>query len=422
VKQQGKHSAKKKQKGIAISDQLPANGHENQKRYKAKKSFGGGVFSVFSREAKTSNTAALEFAESKRRVGRKGRRNRKIAIYTGTGIIVVVLMLVIVLVPGGAAAPADAAKTSASTAASTQGSAFVANNIDKNPPETSEPAETETESPASAEPTATPTVTETPQQTAIETTAPDKTIPPVNVAKEVDGFKVDADRYYNEVGYSTNYYKYTDEEFYMLAQVIHAEARGESTEGKIAVGNVVMNRVLGRGFPGSTIKDVVSRPGQFAYNPNTKPGVASKLAARQVLDFQVWVIPQNVYFFKVSSSKSNWGSHVYKFNIGAHAFYSASYSGRYRGEAIPPAMYERTYKWPTMGCKPEERVYRLQYMLNKLGYDVKADKYFGKDTKDAIIDFQKKKGLKDDGVAGPATLEAIIYEFGLENYYQKFLA
>lgn len=433
VKQPGKH-AKKKQKGIIISDKLPVT-HETQKRYNNnKQGFVQKLFSFFNRESQKSNNAALEFAENKRRVGRKGRRNRKIAIYSGTGIIIVVLMLVIVLVPGGSAAPAGAAETSPGTKGA-QGVAYAANKTDEISPEPSEstpepsesiPAAGETtdaavtQSPASAEPSVSPAESQTPQPTTIQTTPPDKTIPPIVLDDEVNTFMVKADQYYNEVGYSSNYYKYTDEELYMLAQVIYAEARGEGPKGMIAVGNVVMNRVLSRGFPGDTIKDVVTRPGQFAYNPNTKPGVASKIAARNVLDFQVWVIPQNVYFFKVDSSKSNWGSHAYVFNIGAHAFYTASYSGRFRGGGIPPALYERTYKWPTMGCKPDDRVYKLQYMLNKLGYDVKADKYFGEDTKEALMDFQQKKGLKDDGVAGPATLKALINEFGLENYYQKF--
>jgi spore germination cell wall hydrolase CwlJ-like protein len=440
VKRQGRHSAKKKQNGMGVLEKMPVI-HETQRRYKNKKSFGAKLASVFSRQLQTSNDAALEFAGSNKRVGRKGRRNRKIALYAGTGIIIAALMLVIVFVPGGAAAPAEAANM-LPTKAGNKSVAYAAGKSDEITPQQSEqpdvsgdasqqpdiseqpdvseqPGISGNESSASTEPSV-PVVSNTPEPTLIATTPPDKTLPPISVDREVEKFKVEAKLYYNEMGYSSNYYEYSDEEAYMLAQVIHAEARGESMKGKIAVGNVVMNRVLSRGFPGNTIKDVVTRPGQFAYNESTRPGVASKIAARNVLDLQVWVVPQNVYFFKVSNSKSNWSSHVYQFNIGAHAFYTANYSGRYRGDSIPPALYERTYKWPTIGCKPEDRVYRLQYMLNKLGYDVKADKYFGKDTKEAVMEFQKKKGLKQDGVAGPATLEALIYEFGLQNYYEKF--
>ena len=59
-------------------------------------------------------------------------------------------------------------------------------------------------------------------------------------------------------------------------------------------------------------------------------------------------------------------------------------------------------------------------MLNKLGYDVYADKYFGKDTKDALIEFQKKKKLTPDGIAGPSTIQALIEAYGKEKYYTNF--
>jgi spore germination cell wall hydrolase CwlJ-like protein len=41
------------------------------------------------------------------------------------------------------------------------------------------------------------------------------------------------------------------------------EARGQTLEGKIAVANVVMNRVLNKRAFANTIKDVVTAPGQF---------------------------------------------------------------------------------------------------------------------------------------------------------------
>lgn len=48
----------------------------------------------------------------------------------------------------------------------------------------------------------------------------------------------------------------------LLARVIYAEARGESFEGKVAVGAVIVNRVKSSSFP-STIREVVYQPGQF---------------------------------------------------------------------------------------------------------------------------------------------------------------
>lgn len=48
----------------------------------------------------------------------------------------------------------------------------------------------------------------------------------------------------------------------LLAALIHCEARGESYEGQVAVGAVVMNRVRSASFP-NTIHGVIFAPGQF---------------------------------------------------------------------------------------------------------------------------------------------------------------
>ena len=54
------------------------------------------------------------------------------------------------------------------------------------------------------------------------------------------------------------------------------------------------------------------------------------------------------------------------------------------------------------------RVEKLQSRLNKLGYlDAPVDGEFGSRTKDAVKLFQKAAGLKQDGVAGTATLKAL---------------
>lgn len=61
-----------------------------------------------------------------------------------------------------------------------------------------------------------------------------------------------------------NYGKYdADEEtLILLAALIHCEARGESYEGQVAVGAVVMNRVRSKLFP-DTVYGVIYAPGQF---------------------------------------------------------------------------------------------------------------------------------------------------------------
>ncbi len=284
--------------------------------------------------------------------------------------------------------------------------------------------------PESAEITVTAAPTNSPsftlQPTASPTPEPKNQPTPSPTPPDFDSlirfYKLEADRYYNDYGYSSNQYAYTDDELYMLAQLIYGEARGESSEGKIAVANVVMNRVLSRGYPGNTINAVITASGQFTgYSSSIRTDSACISTARQVLDKEVWVIPQNVYFFQSDKpAGEDWGSHKYYAQIGGHCFYTESYRGRNRNGEIPPALYERVYKWPQYGCEPGQRVYRIQYMLNKLGYDVKADSYFGKTTEEAVVAFQTKKKLKADGVAGPSTIKALIKAYGLNEYSNKF--
>lgn len=54
----------------------------------------------------------------------------------------------------------------------------------------------------------------------------------------------------------------TEDEKDLFARVVHAEAKGESYEGKVAVAQVILNRVEDHRFPDS-ITEVIKQPGQF---------------------------------------------------------------------------------------------------------------------------------------------------------------
>ncbi|TYP48696.1 spore cortex-lytic enzyme [Thermosediminibacter litoriperuensis] len=75
---------------------------------------------------------------------------------------------------------------------------------------------------------------------------------------------------------------------------------------------------------------------------------------------------------------------------------------------VPPVMAltlgDRLLK---QGCKGED-VAQLQYRLNSLGFwSGKVDGIFGPLTKNAVIRFQKSRGIKVDGIVGPQTLKAM---------------
>lgn len=76
--------------------------------------------------------------------------------------------------------------------------------------------------------------------------------------EEREAAEAEAKRYKNYGEFTA-----TEEEFMLLAALIHCEARGESYEGQVAVGAVVMNRVRSSAYP-DTIHGVIYASGQFS--------------------------------------------------------------------------------------------------------------------------------------------------------------
>jgi peptidoglycan hydrolase-like protein with peptidoglycan-binding domain len=55
------------------------------------------------------------------------------------------------------------------------------------------------------------------------------------------------------------------------------------------------------------------------------------------------------------------------------------------------------------GVTQNEDVRYLQRLLNANGYSVNTDGGFGPKTQQAVINFQKSKGIQADGIVGPKT-------------------
>lgn len=63
-------------------------------------------------------------------------------------------------------------------------------------------------------------------------------------------------------------HSFSANDIYLLAKLIHAEARGESLEGQIAVGAVIMNRLTSEGFPDSISEIIYQRTkGVYQFTP-----------------------------------------------------------------------------------------------------------------------------------------------------------
>ena len=103
----------------------------------------------------------------------------------------------------------------------------------------------------------------------------------------------------------------------MLAALIHAEARGEPYQGKVAVGAVVLNRVDDPRWP-DTVEAVVLQSGQFAEPTEATP--AAERAAQEALQGSD---PTGgaVYFYNPAVSRCGWiRSREDVATIGNHVF------------------------------------------------------------------------------------------------------
>jgi len=119
---------------------------------------------------------------------------------------------------------------------------------------------------------------------------------------------------------------YDDTDLLWLSRIISAESRGESLLGKIAVGNVVLNRVAGKAFP-NTIRDVIFQSGQFTPVKNghiyDTPTEESVIAAKLCLEGAV-VTDKALYFCNPAIATGTWiqRNRDYLMTIGNHAFYA----------------------------------------------------------------------------------------------------
>lgn len=116
---------------------------------------------------------------------------------------------------------------------------------------------------------------------------------------------------------------YSSSDIALLARLIHAEARGESYTGQVAVGAVVLNRVKSSSFP-NTISGVIYQPyaftcvqdGQINLTPNSTATAAAKDAMNG------WDPSYgSLYYYNPAIATSKWiFSRKTVVTIGRHVF------------------------------------------------------------------------------------------------------
>lgn len=121
---------------------------------------------------------------------------------------------------------------------------------------------------------------------------------------------------------------YTADELYWLSRIISAESRGESLLGKLAVGTVVMNRVVSDEFPNNIYDVIFDREWGIQFTPVANgtvyhdPTEESVLAAKMVLE-GARVAGDSLYFLAPELTDNHWimENREYVTTIGCHWFY-----------------------------------------------------------------------------------------------------
>lgn len=114
----------------------------------------------------------------------------------------------------------------------------------------------------------------------------------------------------------------------LIARMVHAEAKGESYAGKVAVATVILNRVDHKAFP-NTVSGVIyeqSAGGYYAFTPvqngaiNQAADTDAKRAVKEALAYRGQG-QGSLYFYNPKTAKSTWIlSREVTITIGNHRF------------------------------------------------------------------------------------------------------
>ena len=122
---------------------------------------------------------------------------------------------------------------------------------------------------------------------------------------------------------------YIADEVYWLSRIINAEAEGEPMEGKILVGNVILNRVRSGEFPDSIYDVIFDRKYSVQFTPTAngriwnEPNADSVIAAKICLD-AYYISREALYFLNPRIATNFWipANRQFLMSVGSHDFYS----------------------------------------------------------------------------------------------------
>ena len=121
---------------------------------------------------------------------------------------------------------------------------------------------------------------------------------------------------------------YSEDDLYWLSRIIEAEAGGEPMEGKIAVGNTILNRVASGDYPNTIYGVIFDKQWGTQYTPTSNgtiyntPSADSVEAARRCLSGEN-LVGDCLFFLNPDIAKSFWivNNRTFYCSIGDHDFY-----------------------------------------------------------------------------------------------------
>lgn len=119
----------------------------------------------------------------------------------------------------------------------------------------------------------------------------------------------------------------SENDIYLMAQVVYGESRGEPYEGKVAVASVILNRVVSNEFP-NTVNEVIFQPKAFSCVVDGSINVIPTTECfNAVYDAIYGYDPtgEAVFFYNPSIATCSWMQSVDKtdtISIGQHLFFN----------------------------------------------------------------------------------------------------
>lgn len=155
-----------------------------------------------------------------------------------------------------------------------------------------------------------------------------RTYVPLRLVTEALGGSAEWDPYMAGAAVTSAGADYNAADLYWLSRIICAESGGESMEGQIAVGNVVLNRMASDEFPNTIPGVIFDRVDGVQFEPVSNgtvynsPTSQSVEAAMRVLNGEN-TIGSALYFYAPALSQGVWinANRSYYKTIGCHRFY-----------------------------------------------------------------------------------------------------